>query len=86
MRRRRWRRRDGNSTDPRFPMLAGQDRTYLANALAAYQDETRTNSAMHAMAAPLGEEDLDRIAAYYASREPRAVVYLTLPCDEAAEP
>lgn len=77
---------DGNSTDPRFPMLAGQDRTYLTNALAAYRDESRVNSAMHAMAAPLSGEDLGRIAAYYASREPRAVVYLTLPCDEAAEP
>ncbi len=77
---------DGNSTDPRFPMLAGQDRTYLANALAAYRDETRANSAMHAMAAPLSGEDVDRIANYYASREPRAVVYLSLPCDDGAEP
>jgi cytochrome c553 len=24
---------DGNSTDPRFPMLAGQEKTYLASAL-----------------------------------------------------
>ena len=77
---------DGNSTDPRFPMLAGQDRTYLSNALAAYRDESRVSTAMHAMATPLSGEDLNRIAAYYSSREPRGVVYFPLPCDEGSDP
>ena len=76
---------DGNSTDPRFPMLAGQDPTYLANALRAYIDKTRSNSAMHAMSAPLSENDLRRIVDYYASREPRSVVYMVLPCEDATE-
>jgi cytochrome c553 len=76
---------DGNSTDPRFPMLAGQDPTYLANALRAYIDTTRSNSAMHAMSAPLSENDLRRIVDYYASREPRSVVYMVLPCEDATE-
>jgi len=76
---------DGNSTDPRFPMLAGQDRTYLANALRAYIDNARSNSAMHAMSAPLSEADLRRIVDYYASREPRSVVYMVLPCEDATE-
>jgi len=76
---------DGNSTDPRFPMLAGQDRTYLANALRAYIENTRSNSAMHAMSAPLSEADLRRIVDYYASREPRSVVYMVLPCEEATD-
>ncbi|MEJ2402014.1 MAG: c-type cytochrome [Xanthomonadales bacterium] len=77
---------DGNSTDPRFPMLAGQDRTYLANSLQAYVDRGRASSAMHAMAAPLSPSDLRRIVEYYASREPRSVVYMVLPCEEATEP
>jgi cytochrome c553 len=76
---------DGNSTDPRFPMLAGQDRTYLAKALRAYTDNTRSNSAMHAMSAPLSADDIDRIVAYYATREPRAVVYMVMPCEDATE-
>lgn len=73
---------DGNSTDPRFPMLAGQDRTYLARALQSYTGTTRENSLMHAMSAPLTEADIGQIADYYASREPRAVVYMQLPCGE----
>ncbi len=76
---------DGNSTDPRFPMLAGQDRTYLANALRAYIENTRSNSAMHAMSAPLSEADLRRIVDYYASREPRSVVYMVLPCEDSTD-
>jgi cytochrome c553 len=73
---------EGNSTDPRFPMLAGQDRTYLANALQAYIDQTRGSTAMHAMAGPLSEEDLGRIVDYYSTREPRSVIYLQLPCED----
>lgn len=76
---------DGNSTDPRFPMLAGQDATYLANAMRAYSDVSRSNSAMHAMADPLSEADIRRIVAHYATRKPKSVVYISLPCDEAPE-
>ena len=50
---------DGNSTDPRFPMLAGQDPTYLTRALQAYSSANRTSTAMHAMSAVLSESDLD---------------------------
>lgn len=76
---------DGNSTDPRFPMLAGQDRTYLLNALQAYIGTTRENSIMHAMAAPLGVHDIEQIVEYFATREPRSVVYMLLPCEEAMD-
>jgi cytochrome c553 len=76
---------DGNSTDPRFPMLAGQDPTYLANALRAYIDDTRSNSAMHAMSDPLSETDVERIVEYYSTRKPRSVVYLQVPCDDSTE-
>lgn len=73
---------DGNSTDPRFPMLAGQDRTYLANALQAYVGTVRNNTAMHAMSAPLSAADIERIVDYYATREPKSVVYMQLPCED----
>ncbi len=73
---------DGNSTDPRFPMLAGQDPTYLAAALQAYAGKTRNSSTMHAMSSPLSESDIERIVEYYASREPRSVVYMQIPCEE----
>jgi cytochrome c553 len=77
---------DGNSTDPRFPMLAGQNREYLESALRAYSGNTRGSSAMHAMAAPLSQADVSRIAQHYSTRTPKAVVYMQLPCEDATEP
>jgi cytochrome c553 len=76
---------DGNSTDPRFPMLAGQDETYLAQALQAYAGNTRNNRAMHAMADPLSATDIARLARHYATRAPKSVVYMQLPCEEPKE-
>lgn len=76
---------EGNSTDPRFPMLAGQERTYLMSAMQAYAEATRDNSAMHAMSAPLSETDLDTIVEYYATSAPKSVVYVELPCEEEME-
>ena len=73
---------DGNSTDPRFPMLAGQDRTYLASALQAYAGTARNSSTMHAMAEPLSDADIERIVEYYSTREPKSVVYMQIPCEE----
>jgi cytochrome c553 len=73
----------GNSADPRFPMLAGQDRSYLINALQSYAGASRDNSTMHAMSAPLSTEDIDAIADYYSGQEPKSVIYMQLPCDEA---
>jgi cytochrome c553 len=76
---------EGNSTDPRFPMLAGQDRTYLENALRSYIGNTRSSTTMHAMSAPLSTADLRRLVDFYASREPKSVVYMMLPCEDATE-
>lgn len=76
---------DGNSTDPRFPMLAGQDRNYLESALRSYIGETRNSSTMHAMAEPLSEADIERLAEFYATREPKSVVYMQLPCVDDTE-
>lgn len=74
---------DGNSTDPRFPMLAGQDRQYLEATLRAYADQGRGNSIMHAMSEPLSEADVTRIAKHYSTRIPKAVVYMQLPCEDS---
>ena len=71
---------DGNSSDPRFPMLAGQDENYLQTALRSYANGARDSSTMHAMADPLSAMDIERIAAYFASQQPKAVVYMQLPC------
>ncbi|MDX2418923.1 MAG: c-type cytochrome [Xanthomonadales bacterium] len=73
---------DGNSSDPRFPMLAGQDETYLKNTLKAYANGARRNTTMFAMAAPLSTMDIERIGAYFASQQPKAVIYMSMPCTD----
>lgn len=73
---------DGNSTDPRFPMLAGQNPGYLKKALMAYASESRESRTMHKMAEPLKRSDIDSLVNYFASREPKSVVYMQLPCME----
>jgi len=72
---------EGNSTDPRFPMLAGQDRTYLRKAMDAYTRGDRSGSIMHAMSNPLSPLDLEQIVNYFATREPKSVVYVQAPCE-----
>ncbi len=59
---------DGNSTDWRFPILAGQSEAYLVKALKLYHGRERANSMMHAMSFPMGESDIRKLAAFYASR------------------
>ena len=76
---------DGNSTDPRFPMLAGQDPVYLANALQSYIGNARGSTTMHAMSEPLEAADIQRIVDYYSTREPKSVVYMLLPCEETTD-
>ena len=73
---------DGNSRDPRFPMLAGQDQTYLTKALQEYVSGVRQSTTMHAMATPLSSLDIERIAGYFASQQAKAVVYMQLPCGD----
>jgi cytochrome c553 len=60
---------DGNSPTPQFPILAGQHPDYLVHALTAYQTGERKHPIMEQMAAPLSEQDINDLAAYYASQE-----------------
>lgn len=60
----------GNETlDPSYPKLAGQHPEYLAKALHDYRSGKRNNAIMAGMAAPLSDEDIGDLAAYYASQE-----------------
>jgi len=72
---------DGNSSDPRFPMLAGQDETYLRNSMMAYANGARRHSTMFAMAAPLSAMDMEHIAAYFSSQSAKSVIYMSVPCE-----
>ena len=56
----------GVSSNPAWPSLAGQDARYLANALKAYKDGSRTDATMKALVASLDDRTINDIASYYA--------------------
>jgi cytochrome c553 len=49
----------------RIPKIAGQNPEYLANALRAYKSGERKNENMHAVAAPLNDQDIQDLAAHF---------------------
>lgn len=51
----------------RVPKLGGQHANYIVAALRAYQTGERAHPTMQAQAADLTEEDMENIAAYFAS-------------------
>lgn len=59
---------DGNSVAPAFPKLGGQHANYLAKALNDYKSGARKDPIMAGMAAVLSREDIENVAAYYASQ------------------
>ena len=64
---------DGNSTQPDYPRLGGQHADFLAKALRDYKSGQRKNAIMAGFAAALSRQDIENLAAYYAS-QPRVVV------------
>jgi cytochrome c553 len=66
--------RQGNSTQPKFPRLAGQAPHYLAAQLRAFRSQTRGDpdaiSYMWGMAGELDDPTIDALAAYYAEQKP----------------
>jgi len=47
------------------PKIAGQQRTYLVNALKAYRSGDRKHPTMRGIAASLSDQDIADLAAYY---------------------
>lgn len=56
--------------DPQYPRLAGQYRDYLARALHEYKVGSRENAIMAGFVATLSDQDIDDLAAYFASLPP----------------
>lgn len=66
----------GNADNPLYPRLAGQYADYLVQALKSYQSGDRKNPIMNGMAAPLSEQDMEDLAAWYSSQ-----THLYVPAD-----
>ena len=59
---------DGSRGSPANPILQGQHAEYLAKQLTEFKSGKRKNPVMSGMAAPLSEEDVRNVAAFYASK------------------
>jgi len=74
----------GVSTDAATPSLAGQDFQYLLKGTKAYKT-TRRNWGMQRYVSGLGDRDIDNIAAFYASQQPKAAAQVPTSTQELAD-
>lgn len=59
---------DGSRGSPANPIIAGQHADYLAKQLHDFKSGKRANAVMSGMAAPLSDEDIRNVSAFYASK------------------
>jgi cytochrome c553 len=60
---------DGSRGAPANPIIAGQHPEYIAKQLAEFKAGKRQNPVMQGMAAPLTEDDIRNVSAFYASKQ-----------------
>jgi cytochrome c553 len=61
---------NGNSTNPEWPNLAGQNAVYLREQLEMFKAKKRNNPVMQPIVDPLTEQDFADLAAYFATQTP----------------
>ena len=59
---------DGNSSDKQYPKLAGQNEAYIARQLALFKTQKRQNPIMMGFAAPLSEQDMHDLGAFFSTK------------------
>lgn len=74
---------DGNSTDPAYPILAGQTARYTYLQLKDYKEGRRTDERMTPFALDLSREDMFDLAAFYAAQKPLPVAFKADPAKVA---
>ena len=60
---------DGNSTITQYPNLGGQSADYLIKQLQEFKSGARVNAIMVGMVAPLSSQDMEDLAAFFASQQ-----------------
>ncbi len=61
---------NGNSTNPEWPSLAGQNAVYTAEQLRLFRAGVRNNPVMMPLAAGLTDDDIADLAVYYQAQTP----------------
>jgi cytochrome c553 len=64
---------EGNSTNPQFPILAGQTWRYIYIELKDFKEGRRNDPVMSPMAAPLSREEMMALGNYFAAQKPKAI-------------
>lgn len=59
---------DGNSADPQYPKLAGQNERYIARQLKLFKSGQRQNPVMQPFAAMLSPQDMRDVGAFFAAK------------------
>ncbi len=63
---------DGNSPSDAFPKIAGQHAAYTVEQLKAFKDGKRKDPMMAGQVAPLSDQDMLDIAAFFSTQTPQA--------------
>ena len=63
---------DGNSFNPIWPSLAGQNARYLSKQITDFREGRRKDPQMAPMVAALSDQDIENIAAFFASQKLKA--------------
>jgi cytochrome c553 len=61
---------NGNSTNPEWPVLAGQNAAYLREQLVMFKEKKRNNPLMFPIVEPLTEQDVADLAAFFSTQTP----------------
>jgi cytochrome c553 len=61
---------NGNSTNPEWPVLAGQNAVYLREQLAMFKSKQRNNPIMQPIVDPLTPQDFADLAEFFAAQTP----------------
>ena len=63
----------GNSTNPEWPRLAGQNAVYVAQQLRLFRSGVRANPIMQPLAASLKDQDISDLAVYFQAQTPQGL-------------
>jgi cytochrome c553 len=61
---------NGNSSNPEWPNLAGQNAAYIREQLGMFKSRKRINEIMYPMVASLSEQDFADLGAYFSTQTP----------------